>query len=140
MPTSEKVYQTAAKSQNTTFTAVVLAHQAKGRRIILPEIIDYEIRREFELNGMYQSMAILDALPRRIEYLTITTSMMIRASKLWARARRIGRPTASKAALDIDMILIAQSESTSSNFIIATSNVAHLSRFVPADLWQNIVP
>jgi hypothetical protein len=37
------------------------------------------------------------------------------------------------------MILIAQAITLNTpSFVIATTNVKHLSRFVPADLWQNI--
>jgi hypothetical protein len=39
------------------------------------------------------------------------------------------------------MILAAQAVTLNvADFAIATTNVGHLSRFVPADLWQNITP
>ena len=66
---------------------------------------------------------------------------MQRAAALWAFARQTGQPTANDDALDADMILIAQAESLNDpNTIIATTNVGHLSRFFPADLWTNIIP
>ena len=75
------------------------------------------------------------------EYFEITTAIMQRAAALWAFARQTGQPTAKDNALDADMILIAQAESLNDpNTIIATTNVGHLSRFFPADLWTNIIP
>ena len=39
------------------------------------------------------------------------------------------------------MILIAQAKALEvSDVVIATTNVGHLSRFIAADLWQNILP
>jgi hypothetical protein len=39
------------------------------------------------------------------------------------------------------MILVAQGITLSiPDVIIATTNVGHLSRFIQADLWQNIIP
>jgi hypothetical protein len=39
------------------------------------------------------------------------------------------------------MILAAQALTLGNpDVIIATTNVGHLGRFVPADLWQNIMP
>ena len=43
----------------------------------------------------------------------------------------------------IDVILAAQAPALAvptTEIVVATSNVAHLSRFVPADLWTNIMP
>ena len=75
------------------------------------------------------------------EYLILTTDIMRRAAELWAFARQTGQPTARDDALDADMILVAQAESLNDpSTIIATSNVGHLSRFFPADLWTNITP
>jgi hypothetical protein len=62
--------------------------------------------------------------------------------------RATNRPTNSRRPFprrrydpDADMILVAQAESLNDpNTIIATTNVAHLSRFFPADLWMNITP
>ena len=63
------------------------------------------------------------------------------AAELWARARKRGRPTADVSALDVDVILAAQVLSAGyspSEFVVATTNVSHISQFVPADNWQNI--
>ena len=63
------------------------------------------------------------------------------AAHLWAQARQGGLPTADRHALDADMILAAQILSAGhqpTDFVVATGNVSHLSRFVPADLWSRI--
>jgi hypothetical protein len=67
--------------------------------------------------------------------------MMQRAAELWAQARQAGQPTAGDNTIDADMILVAQAESFNDpDTIIATTNVGHLSRFFPSDLWANITP
>lgn len=66
---------------------------------------------------------------------------MRQAAALWAQARQQGQPTAGDKTIDADMILIAQAQTlASSDVVIATTNVGHLSRFIAADLWQNILP
>jgi predicted nucleic acid-binding protein len=112
-----------------------------GSRIIIPEIADYEVRRELIRAGKTRSVRRLDALAQATEYLPITTAAMRRAAELWAQARQQGQPTAKDNTIDADMILAAQALTLGiPEVIVATTNVGHLSRFVPADDWQNIVP
>ncbi len=112
---------------------------AGGGRVFLPEIADYELRREFLLRGMVRSLRALDRLATRLEYLPLETPVLRRAAELWAQARRQGQPTAGDKHLDADVILAAQALSLGDpNMIVATTNVGHLSRFLPADLWENI--
>jgi predicted nucleic acid-binding protein len=114
---------------------------AAGRRVLIPEITDYEVRRELLRAGLATSVTFLDLLARQVEYLPLSTAAMRKAAELWALARRQGRPTAADPALDGDVILAAQALTLSApQVIVATSNVRHLSRFVPAGLWQNITP
>jgi predicted nucleic acid-binding protein len=113
---------------------------AAGRRIILPEIGDYEVRRELIRLNAHRSLMALDGLVIRFEYLPLTSAVMRHAAELWAQARQGGYPTAPDPALDGDVILAAQALSLGVPVIVATDNVAHLSRFVPADVWQNIAP
>jgi len=115
------------------------ALRAAGRRLILPEIADYEVRRELIRAGMIRSVARFDSLKQSLVYLPLTTDAMLRAAVLWAQARQLGQPTSADAALDGDVILAAQAlTSGESQVIVATTNVVHLARFVPADLWENI--
>jgi len=67
---------------------------ASGARIIIPEIADYEVRRSLILEGLKKSIIKLDNLKETVEYLPITTEVMLKAANLWAEARKKGNPTA----------------------------------------------
>jgi len=116
---------------------------ASGARLVIPEIVDYELRRELLRANKLQGVALLDGLANLLVYRPLTTSIMREAARLWARARQQGYPTADAASLDVDIILAAHATALMASgdvVIVATTNVAHLSRFVPADLWTNIAP
>jgi predicted nucleic acid-binding protein len=116
---------------------------AAGHYLYIPEVIDYELRRELLRAGKTTGIAKLDSLKSRFRYLPITTPAMLRAADLWATARRSGTPTGDPKKLDIDVILAAQALTLAvptADLVVATSNVSHLSRFVTADLWTNITP
>lgn len=108
-------------------------------RVIIPEIADYEVRRELLRANKIRGIARLDELANSIEYLPITTAAMRQAAMFWAQARQQGQPTAGDKTIDSDMILAAQAMTLDFvDVVIATTNVGHLSRFATADLWQNI--
>lgn len=108
-------------------------------KVILPEIIDYELRRELLRANRTKGIARLDRLARTVEYLPLTTAAMRQAAQFWAQARQQGQPTAGDRNIDVDVILAAQALMLGeADIVIATTNVRHLSRFVPADLWENI--
>lgn len=115
------------------------AHIKSGSRAIIPEIADYEVRRELLRANKTKGIARLDDLAKFLEYLPISTNVMRQAAQLWAQARQQGQPTASDKTIDGDMILVAQAMTIAiPDVVIATTNVGHLSRFVAAKLWQNI--
>jgi hypothetical protein len=110
-----------------------------GARVLLPEIADYEVRRELLRANKIKGIQKLDDLTRLLVYLPITTAAMRQAAMFWAQARQLGRPTAADKAIDGDMILAAQATTLGAReVVIATTNVGHLGRFAPAELWQNI--
>lgn len=112
-----------------------------GYTIAIPEISDYEVRRELIRTDRHRSIQQLDQLKLNTIYLPITTDAILRAAQLWAIVRQKGQSTADPLALDGDVILAAQvieAFEPKSNVIVATTNVAHISRFVQADIWQNI--
>lgn len=115
-----------------------------GVRVAVPEIADYEIRRELLRAGRLRGVAHLDQFKATAGYVPLTTEMMLQAAEFWAQARRQGQPTAPDLALDADVILAAQAialaRHENDTVIIATTNVGHLSRFAPAQRWQDIQP
>jgi predicted nucleic acid-binding protein len=114
---------------------------AAGVRVLIPEIADYEIRRELLRANKAAGLAQLDALEDAVEYLPINTAAMRHAAQLWSQARQQGQPTASDESIDADMILIGQSMALGEpQFVIATTNVGHLGRFTSAALWTDITP
>jgi predicted nucleic acid-binding protein len=122
-------------------TRWVETHLASGNTIVIPEISDYEVRRELLRGRKMASVAQLDQLAQVLEYVPITTMAMQRAAELWAAARQHGQPTAGDKAIDGDAILAAQALTIKhGNVIVATTNVGHLARLVAADLWHNIQP
>jgi len=110
-------------------------------RVVIPEIADYEIRRELIRAVRRKNLARLDRLTFQLEYLPLTTAAMRRAAEFWAQARQQGQPTAGDNTIDADMILAGQVIAAGErNYVIATTNPAHLSRFVVAELWSSITP
>ncbi len=110
-----------------------------GASVVIPKIADYELRRELLRVGKTNGLAKLDAVNAQYDYLALNTPAMRQAARFWAQARQQGQPTAADNTIDCDMILIAQAVTLGEpNFIIATTNVRHLARFVPADKWENI--
>ena len=119
------------------------AHAAAGASLVLPEIADYEVRRELVRAGRAAGLARLDELCAALSYAPLSTPVMRDAASLWAEARNLGYPTAHQAALDGDVLLAAQARSVAAadpaqQVVVATTNVAHLERFVEAKHWADI--
>jgi predicted nucleic acid-binding protein len=115
-----------------------------GHTILVPAIAYYEVLRELELRSATSQIARLrDFSLQPGRFIPLTTAQLDLAARLWGDARRAGLPTASLQALDGDVILVAQALSLGlapTEYLVATTNVAHLSRFVPCRLWSAIVP
>jgi len=112
-----------------------------GHKIYIPEVIDYELRRELLRAGKTNSVRKLDGLKTILRFLPITSPAMLLAADLWSQSRQSGLPTGDPKKLDIDVILAAQALTLGipvNDLIVATSNVSHITRFVPAALWSNI--
>ena len=111
-----------------------------GVHILVPEIADYEVRRELLRARKMKGMQRLDDLIEIVGYLPLTTAVMRDAAELWAQVRQSGLPTADQHALDGDVILAAQARSIpADDVVVATTNVGHLARLVDAALWTDIV-
>jgi predicted nucleic acid-binding protein len=109
---------------------------AKGVRVCVPEIADYEVRRELLRANKLHGISRLNIVKNAVTYLPITTEIMLKAAELWAQARKSGLPTADPKALDCDVILAAQALDVEG--IVATENIGHLTRFVRASSWRDI--
>ncbi|GAA6619013.1 type II toxin-antitoxin system VapC family toxin [Scytonema sp. NUACC26] len=110
--------------------------------VAVPEIIDYELRRELILSGS-DGVERLDRLGELgLAYAPLTTEVMRKAAELWVWARKTGQPTAHKEKIDIDVILAAHSIvlslETGKHTIIATSDSDHKRYKVDAVKWEDL--
>ena len=120
---------------------------AHGHVVYVAAITDYEVRRELIRMNKRRSLLRLDSLLIQpgFRFLPLSTPAMRLAAELWADARTRGRPTADPQALDADVILAAsvrevEQGELDGSFIVASTNVVHLSRFVRSARWEEIDP
>lgn len=122
-------------------------HLRTGHSLMVPAIADYEVRRELIRLGRAAGLAALDQWNQVTEdrYIALQDSTLKRAATLWASVRNQGLVTADPKELDCDALIAAQvleyqelHELSLEQIVIATTNVGHLSRFVPAKLWSEI--
>lgn len=119
-----------------TWLARLLASKVE---VLIPEITDYEVRRELLRVGSTRGVERLNDLKTTLGFIAITSEAMLQAAAFWADARRRGRPTADDVSLDADVILAAQAATLpKKDVVIASTNPRHISRFVPAKHWQDI--
>ncbi|MBY0502861.1 MAG: hypothetical protein K2X03_03060 [Bryobacteraceae bacterium] len=116
----------------------------RGNRVLVPSIIYYELKRELLRANKPFSVRRLDLFSQASNrYIPLTDAALRLSAELWAKARQEGRPTADSKELDIDVILAAQVLSfgaPASDVVVATTNIKHLTQFVPASLWTEILP
>lgn len=114
--------------------------------MVIPDIAHYEVRRELIRIRAVGSLRRLDnALDPSsgLDRLVITTDALVKAAEFWADLRQRGVPTAAPDALDADAILAGQAALAGmpgDTVTIATTNLAHLSRFpaIDAQIWDQI--
>ncbi len=119
---------------------------ATGAVVVIPDIAHYELRRELLRIRAVGSLRRLDyALDPSsgLDHLVVTTDAIIKAAEFWAFLRQSGIPTVSPDALDADAILAGQAAlagQPGDTVTIATTNMAHLSRFpgIDAQIWDQI--
>ena len=116
--------------------------------VVVPEVADYEVRRELILARLELSLARLASVRAAARFEPITSEIMLAAARIWADARAMGRPMAARERLDGDAILLATARSLAASqprslagegtVMIATTNVRHLAHFANARLWSDI--
>jgi len=112
-----------------------------GIQVLVPEIADYEVRRELLRANRRKGIQRLDDLKALIGYVPLTTDAMLKAAQFWADARNHGYPTAHDHALDADVILASQAaalEDQGHATVIVTTNVGHLKYFADAREWHSV--
>jgi hypothetical protein len=117
----------------------------KGTVVCIPEIADYETRRELIRSNKSVGLAELDRVIAIYRYIPLCTKAMRLAAQFWSDARMIFRAAATNdQRLDADMIVCAQAKviemDEGGEVIVATSNVRHLVTFVSAREWYEIDP
>ncbi len=136
-----------ASSENDEAKARLFVWIDNGDIVVLPEIADYEVRRELIRSEKFEGILSLDLFKASLEFLPIDSETMLDAAHLWAEARNVGKPATNNLALDGDMILVAQAraatrvwgaEAQGGHTVLATTNVKHLTNFCDARLWRDI--
>lgn len=140
-------------ASTTSNAAIDLSHSERCRRwltecerngatILVPAITYYEVLREIECrNAVAQRRRLVEYCFQPGRFIPLTTAHLEGAATLWAQARNMGIPTANDQALDGDIILCAQVQSlglTVADYVVATTNTKHLTRFINAEEWEKI--
>lgn len=111
-----------------------------GRQFVLPEIVDYEFRREMLRMRKDETLRKLAIVRSSVTFLPLNSAAMTRAAELWAFMRQRGLATADEKALDVDVILSAQrglfAAAEACRAVVVTDNVGHLARLGEAAPWD----
>lgn len=117
----------------------------QGILIVVPEIVDYELRRKLLQGGKSDAIDKLNGLgDMGLTYSPITTEVTRKAAELWAWARNSNQSTAHAERIDVDAFIgahaITLAEELQEYVVVATSNVKHIARYTPAQEWNDITP
>ena len=113
------------------FRAAVHEHD-----LLLPEVADYELRRELLRIGSLRGLQRLDELTRELRYVPVTTATWRESARLWAHLRSTGRATAADDRLDVDVLLAALALAEDAR--VVTSNKKHIALLVDALDWNEV--
>ena len=133
-PLSQIVHPRKFDSISTWFDRVIEA----GYRIVIPVVIDYEVRRGLLRIPAPRQLERLDGMGDVFHFDPITRPIMHDAAHIWAEARNRGEAFTADDRLDADAILIAQVRALGDldAVTVITENLRHLKPFVPAARWQ----
>jgi predicted nucleic acid-binding protein len=123
---------------------------ASGRRVVVPEVSDYEVRRGLlhqrenrpRDRKLIRRVERLEKLGDDLYYAPIKTRQMRRAAEVWGKAKARGITYGPAKALGADAILISQAESFGDrrSVTVITANPGHLSPFVNVAAWEDFDP
>jgi predicted nucleic acid-binding protein len=113
---------------------------ASGRRVVIPEITDYEVRRLLLKRGASAQVRQLDELGDEFYYSPLNTELMREAAHVWAEAENSGHRFGHPKTLNADAILVAQTQAMGEDVTVITKNVRHLAPFVEAVWWTHFAP
>src|SRR5258708_38304408 len=80
---------------------------SRGIEVKIPEIADYEVRRELLRAEKSAGIKRLDTLKNYVGYIPLTTQTMLMAAQILAQLRKQGKPTADYKTLHCDLFLSA---------------------------------
>lgn len=135
-----------ATKNKPTASAIQIAMQSDKYLFIIPEIVDYELRRKFlhlihskntdENDFGKRCLNHLDVYCKSLTYLPIDTIAMKLAADFWGKSRANGTSTSDEKSLDADVILAGQAAGVQGD--VLTENIKHLSLFVNTKTWQQL--
>jgi predicted nucleic acid-binding protein len=136
-----KICHPAAKANHAVcgwFDKILASNE---HQIYLPQIVDYELRREYlrmgkQKQGGGKSLERLNFMVETFDFVMLDSLTMQNAAELWAEARSKGKPTDHEKSLDGDVILAAQALSVRA--VVVTENIKDLSRYVETKQWVEI--
>ena len=113
---------------------------ASGRRVVVPEITDYEVRRLLLKREATRQIEELERYVDELYYAPLTTALMREAAQIWAEAENSGHRFGHPKTLNADAILVAQTQAMGEDVTVITRNVRHLAPFVEAVWWTHFAP
>lgn len=123
-------------------TAILQLLEDPRYEILVPEIIDYELRRKLLHMGHHRHQArrwakealiLLDELVS-VGYLPLITNTMRLAAMLWTQTRAKGELRGPEEDLDVDVILAAQARQVGGH--VVTANEKHFKHLVGVFDWR----
>lgn len=115
---------------------------SRGVRVVIPDICDYEVRREL-IRIDSSSIEHLNSLRELLDCREVTFDILEHAAKLWAESRKISQPNTVQENIDVDCIIsaychILEQENPGREVILATKNIKDFQRTTKCAHWQDI--
>ena len=117
--------------------------ESAGITLLVPAVAYYEeVRDLYQRQAMSKIARFQEFCFEPTRFVPLTRNHLTAAARLWGDLRRSGQPTSDPHALDADAIFAAQVLSLglpAGEFVVATRNPAHLTRFgLPTANWEDI--